>query len=230
MLPSSDGAHPRSSALSRWTRQPSAVWDTIGLLARLLVGIVWIVAGYLKAADPNQTILAVRAYQLLPEVLVWPVAAVLPYLEIAAGLLLIIGLATRLASVLSILMYIAFLIGIISAAARGLSIDCGCFGSGGQTDDPAYTAEILRDFGLLIVSVYLLIRPRSYLAVDSLGQHAGDDADDGDDEDDEGADDEGAAVVTADSDPAGEGPAERAADPVTADRASVPGADARQAD
>lgn len=152
------------------SRGPAWLWDLIGLAARLLLAGVFLVSGYIKAVDPAQTRVAVRAYQLLPEALVGPVAAVLPYLEIAAGLLLLLGLATRLGALLSALMMIAFLIGVISAAARGLNIDCGCFGGGGAVEAGAteYTAEILRDTGLLIVSLYLIVRPRSLLAIDSL--------------------------------------------------------------
>ena len=38
----------------------------VGLLARMLVGGVWVVAGALKLPDPNENVRAVRAYDLLP--------------------------------------------------------------------------------------------------------------------------------------------------------------------
>lgn len=157
-----------SSARARW-------WDLVGLAARLLLAVVFFVSGIVKAADPAQTKVAVRAYQLLPDSLADMVAAVLPYLEIAVGVILLLGLATRLGAALSALMMVAFLFGVISAAARGLSIDCGCFGGGGavQTGATEYTLEILRDSGLLIASVYLLVRPRSWLSVDGLARRGG---------------------------------------------------------
>lgn len=166
------------------SRGPAWLWDLIGLAARLLLAGVFLVSGYIKAVDPAQTRVAVRAYQLLPEGLVEPVAAVLPYLEIAAGLLLLLGLATRLGAILSALMMVGFLIGVISAAARGLNIDCGCFGGGGAVaaGETEYTAEILRDAGLLIVSVYLIARPYSWLAIDRLAHRdRGGEETDGDD-------------------------------------------------
>lgn len=159
------------------SRGPAWLWDLIGLVARLLLAGVFLVSGYIKAVDPAQTRVAVRAYQLLPDSLIEPVAAVLPYLEVAAGLLLLVGLATRLGALLAALMMIAFLIGVISAAARGLNIDCGCFGGGGAVEAGAtkYTAEILRDTGLLIVSLYLMVRPHSLFAVDALARRSGGD-------------------------------------------------------
>ena len=83
-------------------------------------------------------------------------------------MLLLIGLATRLTAVLSAVVLVAFIAGVISAAARGLSIDCGCFGGGGDVaaGQTAYTEEILRDLGFLTLAVYLILRPDTPLSVD----------------------------------------------------------------
>lgn len=144
------------------------VRDIVGLLARLGLAAVWLTSGLIKAADPRETLVAVRAYQLFPDTLASTLAAVLPYLEIALGLLLLVGLATRLTAVLSAIVLVAFIAGVISAAARGLSIDCGCFGGGGevQAGQTAYTAEILRDLGFLALAGWLIIRPGTPLSVD----------------------------------------------------------------
>src|SRR6476659_6918051 len=101
-----------------------------GVLARVVVGAVWIVAGVLKLPDPNENVRAVRAYQLLPESVVPVVGHGLPVLETLVGLCLLLGLLTRVAAVVSVVLLLAFLTGISSAWARGLSIDCGCFGGG----------------------------------------------------------------------------------------------------
>jgi len=140
----------------------------LGLLARLCMAAVWFISGIAKAVDPRTTLVAVRAYQLFPDSVAELLAAVLPYFEIALGLLLVLGLATRLAAVLSAVLLVAFIAGVISAAARGLSIDCGCFGGGGDvgSDQTAYTAEILRDLGFLLLAGYLIVRPSSPLSVD----------------------------------------------------------------
>ena len=72
--------------------------------------------------------------------------------EIAVGLLLVLGLFTRPAAVVGGLLMVAFLIGIISAWARGLTIDCGCFGGGGTiaAAQTHYLSETLRDVGLAL--------------------------------------------------------------------------------
>ena len=157
--------------MTRPSRQGRAVvLDVVGLLARLGLGVVWLLSGIPKAANPRDTIVAVRAYDLLPRSLVEPVAGILPFLEIALGLLLIVGLATRLVAVLSAVVLIVFIGAVISAAARGLSIDCGCFGGGGAVapDETTYLAEILRDVGFLVLAGYLIVRPDTPLSIDRL--------------------------------------------------------------
>ena len=135
---------------------------------RLLLAGVLATAGALKLPEPASSVRAVRAYQLLPEAVVPTVGYVLPLLEIAVAVLLLIGLATRFAAGVAGLLMVAFVIGIGSAAARGLTIDCGCFGGGGQVDAGAtrYTQEILRDVGLLLAATFLVIWPGSRLSLD----------------------------------------------------------------
>jgi uncharacterized membrane protein YphA (DoxX/SURF4 family) len=154
----------------RTVTRSDRVRDVVGLIARVGLASVWLTSGILKAADPRQTLVAVRGYRILSESFVSVVAAALPYLEIALGVLLLIGLATRLAAVLSAIVLVTFIAGVISAAARGLSIDCGCFGGGGDVGagQTAYTTEILRDVGFLLLAGYLIVRPDTPLSVDRL--------------------------------------------------------------
>lgn len=144
--------------------------DWIGLLARLVTGSVWIVAGVLKLPDPSESVRAVRAYDLLPEAVVPTVGHLLPVLEVVVGLLLVLGVLTRPVAVVSSLLFVAFIVGISSAWARGLQIDCGCFGGGGYDADATstYPWEIARDAGLLALSAWLVVRPRSRWALDPV--------------------------------------------------------------
>lgn len=98
---------------------------------RLLLAGVWIAAGGLKMADPAAALRAVRAYRLLPEDPVPPVAFGLPVVEVALGLALLLGAAVRLAPVASAVLLAVFVVALASTWARGLQIDCGCFGGGG---------------------------------------------------------------------------------------------------
>ena len=61
-----------------------------------------------------------------------------------------------------------FIAGVLSAAVRGLSIDCGCFGGGGAVapEQTAYVAEIARDAGFLVLAGWLVWRPASRWSLD----------------------------------------------------------------
>ena len=142
--------------------------DVIGALARFGLAAVFLVSGLLKAADPDQTYVAVRAYDVLPDIGVEIVAALLPWVEIALGLLLLAGVGTRLVAVLSAALLLVFVAGVIQAWARGLSIDCGCFGGGGAVEpgETTYVQELVRDAGFLLMAGWLIARPRTVLALD----------------------------------------------------------------
>jgi uncharacterized membrane protein YphA (DoxX/SURF4 family) len=142
--------------------------DVIGTLARFGLAAVWLVSGLLKAVDPDQTYVAVRAYDVLPDVGVEVVAALLPWVELGLGLLLLAGIGTRLVAVLSAALLLVFVAGVAQAWARGLSIDCGCFGGGGAVEpgETTYVQELLRDAGFLLMAGWLVVRPRTVLALD----------------------------------------------------------------
>jgi uncharacterized membrane protein YphA (DoxX/SURF4 family) len=142
--------------------------DVIGTLARFGLAAVWLVSGLLKAVDPDQTYVAVRAYDVLPDAGVEIVAALLPWVELALGLLLLAGIGTRLVAVLSAALLLVFVAGVAQAWARGLSIDCGCFGGGGAVEpgETTYVQELLRDAGFLLMAGWLVVRPRTVLALD----------------------------------------------------------------
>jgi uncharacterized membrane protein YphA (DoxX/SURF4 family) len=113
---------------------------------------------------------AVRAYRLLPEPVVPLVGHALPVVEVLVGVCLLLGLLTRGSAVLSAVLLLAFVVGISSAWARGLSIECGCFGGGAgptQNAREKYPWEIARDVGLLLLSAWLVWRPRTPYAVDN---------------------------------------------------------------
>jgi len=135
--------------------------------ARLVLGGVLVVAGALKVPDPAAAVRSVRAYQALPEPLVAPVAFGLPVVEIAIGLALLVGVFVRTAALASAVLFAVFIAGVASAWARGLQIDCGCFGGGGQVaaTDTAYPEELLRDAALLLIAVLVALRPGSRMAL-----------------------------------------------------------------
>jgi len=142
----------------------------IGVLARLIVGGVDVWAGWAKFSDPAANVRQVRAFDILPEAVVPTVGHALPTVEIIVGGALILGLLTRAFAVIGALFFIAFIIGIASAWARGLEINCGCFGSHGIPENPQrqYAIDIARDIGLLLCCLWLSVWPRTRLGLDNL--------------------------------------------------------------
>ena len=140
----------------------------IGLIARLILGGTLIAAGYLKFDELDKSKMAVRAYELLPVSLANFLGTTLPFFELGVGLLLVLGAATRITAGLSAILMIAFMIGISQAWARGLSLDCGCFGGGGQVapGEADYLTPLLRDTGLALLALYLIKFPRSRFSLD----------------------------------------------------------------
>lgn len=144
-------------------------WPWVGVGARLMLGVVWVVAGVIKLPDPAESVRAVRAYRLLPEAMVPVVGYGLPVLEVSIGVLLVVGAFVRFSAVVSAVLLAGFLVGIGSAWARALEIDCGCFGGGGQVaaTETRYPQEVARDTALLVVALALAMWPRTRLSLSS---------------------------------------------------------------
>ena len=143
----------------------------ITLLARLVLGGVLLAAGGLKVFKPTESANAVAAYKLMPTELAHLIGYALPWLEVAIGLLLILGIMVRPAAILSGLIMVVFIGAIASVWARGMLIDCGCFGGGGEIDPSlasevrrTYFIEIMRDLGLALTALYMYFFPYGKLS------------------------------------------------------------------
>jgi protein-disulfide isomerase/uncharacterized membrane protein YphA (DoxX/SURF4 family) len=148
----------------------SRTW--LGTAVRLALGAIWIWASISKLHSPRTFVQAVRAYDATPEWLSEAIAYGLPVLEFCLGVLLIIGIAVRVAAATSAVLFVVFLIGLIQAAARGLALSCGCFGGGGATLQTHYPLDILRDIGLLILAAYLIVWSFTQLSLEQyLARH-----------------------------------------------------------
>jgi uncharacterized membrane protein YphA (DoxX/SURF4 family) len=140
----------------------------IGLVARLILGGVLFLAGYLKVDEPDKSQMAVRAYEILPISIANLLGLLLPFVEVAIGALLILGSLTRFMAALGGFTMVIFIIAIAQAWARGLNIDCGCFGGGGTVapGETKYLQEILRDLGLVFLALYLIRYPSTKFSLD----------------------------------------------------------------
>lgn len=139
----------------------------LGLIARLILGGVLIAAGWLKAFNTADAENAVRAYQVLPLPVADFIGITLPWIEIALGILLFLGVATKFAAIAGGAIMVIFIIAIAQAGLRGLSIDCGCFGGGGAVEPgkTKYLQEIGRDLFFAFLAFYIYRYPNSKFAL-----------------------------------------------------------------
>lgn len=122
------------------------------LALRAVLAIVFLYAAYTKLRQPWLVFaMSIDAYGLLPEMGVLGVARVLPWLELALGVLLLLGIWLRLVAMLAALVLSVFFGIMLMSFGKGMGIDCGCFGVG-----EALTAKTLARDGLLLAAAIVL--------------------------------------------------------------------------
>jgi protein-disulfide isomerase/uncharacterized membrane protein YphA (DoxX/SURF4 family) len=137
-----------------------------GTVVRLVLAGIWAWASISKIGDPRKFTQAVRAYDATPEWLSKGIGYGLPVLELCLAILLVLGLITRYAAAVSAGLFVVFIIGIVQAGIRDIKLECGCFGGGGTSTSTSYTLDILRDVGLLVLAVFLIVWPMTRWSVD----------------------------------------------------------------
>ena len=130
--------------------------DLLTMAFRLFVGITFIYASYYKIVDPDAFARSIWYYHMVPGSLINLMALVLPMVELLCGLALILGLFYRGSVLLVNLMTVMFIAALLSAVARGIDIDCGCFKAGKASSESAIYA-VWFDLGLLVATVQLLL-------------------------------------------------------------------------
>ena len=144
--------------------------DVTGLVFRLVLAGVLGFAGLVKIFEADGARNAINAYRIFPPEWAVPLGWALPAFEILLAILLLLGLFTRLAAAATGLLMVAFIAGIVSVWVRGYSVDCGCFGGGGDISPEGvgakYARDIARDLLFVGMSVWLVIRPRSLWSLD----------------------------------------------------------------
>lgn len=138
----------------------------LGLGVRIYLGLVFLFACYHKILDPAAFAVDIATYQILPLALINLMAIVLPWVELVAGVMLIVGWRTRAAAVLIMGMMVMFTVAIAIALAKGLDMSCGCFASQGAVDDPISWRTVLRDLGWLLLAVYIWVFDRRPIGID----------------------------------------------------------------
>ncbi len=149
----------------------------IELWVRWLIGALFVYASYHKILDPAHFAKIIYGYYLFPHVSINLIAIVLPYVELFAGLALILGIYPRSASLLINVMLFGFIIAIGINLIRGQQFDCGCFTFDEQGYGSSAAGLLLRDILYFALGLHLLffkkLRRLSLLQTGSILKNVG---------------------------------------------------------
>lgn len=143
-------------------------WDRSGvplLILRVVLAGIFLYMGVQKVQHPVEFLKAVRMYKMLPEepaILLNSVAIVLPWLEVVAGVALLLGVWVRGSGALMALMLMVFTPAIFLRALTihsevgtpffEIKFDCGC-GAG----EVIVWKKLLENFGLLALAIIVAL-------------------------------------------------------------------------
>ncbi|WP_319781169.1 MauE/DoxX family redox-associated membrane protein [Maridesulfovibrio sp.] len=120
-------------------------------LPRIFLGLVFIVASLDKIIDPLAFAEIIKNYQLLPEIMIGPVAFFLPWLEFVCGAMLVCGVFIDAVAVILVTMLLVFIAALSANLYRGIDVACGCFSTDASTASNMQMT-ILRDVVLLMLA------------------------------------------------------------------------------
>ena len=128
-------------------------------MAKILIGSVFLFAAIDKIAHPDAFAKSINNFHMLPYEMLNIPAIILPWIEILAGIMLLLGIKEKASSFLISGMLIVFIIAIITAIYRGYNIDCGCFGESSPAAAAEVTkvgwAKVLEDARWLMASLFI---------------------------------------------------------------------------
>lgn len=137
----------------------------MGLLLRVYVGGVFVYASMYKINYPGEFAETIASYQLLPYWAVNLTALIMPWLELASGVLLVLGVRTKSAAALVGGMLLLFSLVILVTLLRGIPIGCGCFTS---VEEPLGWGTLWRDLLWLAMTLQVYIFPSALQLEDQV--------------------------------------------------------------
>lgn len=141
----------------------------LSLAARLTVGLVFIAAAVDKIAVPDAFAKSISNYQIVPLYLLHILAMTLPWIELLAGLMLVLGIRLRANAAIAGTLLLIFIAAVLWALSQDYNINCGCFA---QTPDaPQHKIgipKILENLGLTVLCTYIFFFPSPAVTLERL--------------------------------------------------------------
>ena len=124
-------------------------------VCRALLGVIFLYTGYIKLESPLQFAAILYGYRLFPESLILPVSRYFPWVEIALGILLLVGWKARYVAMAACGLLATFTVILIITYFRGIDANCGCF----SFDDRITPLTVARDALIILPALYLAVEP-----------------------------------------------------------------------
>lgn len=118
------------------------------------VGVFFAVAATVKILDPDAFLSSLLTYEVFPNAVAIGLAHFAPILELLVALCLMSGILRQGAMALTVAMLVLFIVLVAQGLARGLELDCGCFGSNQLHDTTDYLIKMGQNT-LLLAAVVL---------------------------------------------------------------------------
>jgi len=140
------------SAAMRLLRHPGLV-----MVAQLAIAVVFLAAALGKIGDAGAFARQIHHFRLLPLGLENTLAITLPWIELVAALALLLRFRPRAGAVITAGLMGLFVFVVAAAVARGLDIECGCFGTADASR--VGTAKLIENVGLLALALVASLKP-----------------------------------------------------------------------
>lgn len=148
----------------------NSIQNFIFLIARFFTGFVFLAAGFSKLVEPIQNFQhSLSSYAVFPEILISPIAHILPWLEFVIGAYLILGYLPRISAVILGCFSLTFMAVLLLSGAfwgRG-GESCGCFGDGACIKLSVRQIFFL-DLANFLICIALALKNKCYFSLDSF--------------------------------------------------------------
>ena len=129
------------------------------LIAQVAVAFVFLTAALAKIGDAASFARQIHHFRLLPPGLENLLAMTLPWIELTAAIAILFSYRPRAGSLVIAGLMGLFVFVVAAALARGLDIECGCFGTADASR--VGIAKLLENLGLLALALIASARPGS---------------------------------------------------------------------
>lgn len=130
-----------------------AVWA-----GRIVLAAIFLYAGIVKLGASEGLSITIMRITSAGSPVAETIASVLPWIETACGILLLVPHTSRWGAALAAILLATFIAAIGWALSQGLIVDCGCFGADVPPSRERMVSTLVRDFVLLGVTLGLALR------------------------------------------------------------------------